>query len=62
MARQIIFYKNHFLDFYEAQKEKVREKIDYVLTYTQILIFLNVAESDWHYSVGKTSETSASLR
>lgn len=31
MARQIVFYKNYFLDFYEAQTVKVQEKIDYVL-------------------------------
>ncbi len=29
--RQIIYYKNYFLDFFEEQPEKVKEKIDYIL-------------------------------
>lgn len=29
--RQIIFYKSYFLDFYNNQTERVKEKIDYVL-------------------------------
>ena len=29
--RQIIYFKDYFLDFFEQQTEKVREKIDYVL-------------------------------
>ena len=29
--RQIIFYKNHFEDFFEEQTEKVKNKIDEVL-------------------------------
>ena len=29
--RQIIYFKNYFLDFFEHQSEKVKEKIDYVL-------------------------------
>lgn len=29
--RQIVFYKNFFLDFFNKQTEKVKEKIDYVL-------------------------------
>ena len=31
MARKIIFYKNHFLDFYQKQDKKVKGKIQYVL-------------------------------
>lgn len=30
MIRELIFYKNHFFDFFEEQNEKVKEKIDYV--------------------------------
>ena len=30
MIRRIIFYKNHFIDFYSAQNEKVKTKIQYV--------------------------------
>lgn len=30
-VRQIHFYKDYFLDFYEKQTPKVREKIDHVL-------------------------------
>ena len=30
MNRQIIFYENHFIDFYQNQNEKVKEKIKYV--------------------------------
>ncbi len=30
-TRQIIYYKDHFLDFFNKQSEKVQEKIDYVL-------------------------------
>lgn len=30
-VRDIIIYKNHFLDFYNGQSEKVQSKIDYVL-------------------------------
>ncbi|WP_309614837.1 hypothetical protein [Flavobacterium sp.] len=31
MNREIIFYENHFIDFYQQQDEKVKEKIKYVL-------------------------------
>ena len=31
MARTIIFYENHFIEFYQLQDEKVKEKIKYVL-------------------------------
>lgn len=31
MSREIIFYKNHFIEFYQNQDEKVKEKIKYVL-------------------------------
>ncbi len=30
MTREIIFYKNYFIDFYLAQDSKVQEKIEYV--------------------------------
>ena len=30
MNKQIIFYENHFIDFYQNQNEKVKEKIKYV--------------------------------
>lgn len=29
--RQIIYFKGYFLDFFDQQTEKVKEKIDYVL-------------------------------
>lgn len=29
--RQIIYYKKYFLDFFEQQTEKIKEKIDHVL-------------------------------
>jgi phage-related protein len=29
--RELIFYRNHFYDFYDKQTEKAKEKIDYVL-------------------------------
>jgi phage-related protein len=28
--RSLVFFKNYFNEFFEAQKEKVKEKIDYV--------------------------------
>lgn len=31
MNREIIFYKNHFIEFYQKQDEKVKDKIKYVL-------------------------------
>lgn len=31
MVREIIFYGNHFADFFEKQSERVKRKIDYVL-------------------------------
>ncbi|WP_296684964.1 type II toxin-antitoxin system RelE/ParE family toxin [Flavobacterium sp.] len=31
MNREIIFYENHFIEFYQNQDEKVKEKIKYVL-------------------------------
>ncbi len=31
MARKIIFFENHFIDFYKVQDEKVKSKIQYVL-------------------------------
>ena len=30
MNREIIFYENHFIEFYKKQDEKVKEKIKYV--------------------------------
>ena len=30
MIREIIFYENHFIDFYKNQNEKVKKKIQYV--------------------------------
>ena len=29
--RSLVFFKDYFNEFFEAQKEKVKEKIDYVL-------------------------------
>ncbi|MCX6267868.1 MAG: type II toxin-antitoxin system RelE/ParE family toxin [Bacteroidetes bacterium] len=29
--RTLLFFRNYFNEFFESQKEKVREKIDYVL-------------------------------
>jgi phage-related protein len=31
MKREIIFHGNHFIEFYQKQDEKVKEKIKYVL-------------------------------
>jgi len=31
MNREIIFYENHFIEFYKNQDKKVKEKIKYVL-------------------------------
>ncbi|MBC8346045.1 MAG: type II toxin-antitoxin system RelE/ParE family toxin [Candidatus Marinimicrobia bacterium] len=31
MIRRIIFYENHFINFYDKQNGKVKEKIKYVL-------------------------------
>ena len=31
MNREIIFHENHFIEFYQIQNEKVKEKIKYVL-------------------------------
>lgn len=30
-VRELVFYKNHFHDFFEKQSEKAKEKIDFVL-------------------------------
>ena len=30
-VRELVFYRNHFYDFFEKQTEKTKEKIDYVL-------------------------------
>jgi len=29
--RQLIYFRNYFWDFFDAQTEKVKDKIDYVL-------------------------------
>ncbi len=29
--RSLVFFQNYFIEFFEAQKEKVKEKLDYVL-------------------------------
>jgi hypothetical protein len=29
--RQLIYFRNYYWDFYNAQTEKVKDKIDYVL-------------------------------
>ena len=31
MSRNIIFYENHFIEFYKVQDDKVKTKIQYVL-------------------------------
>jgi phage-related protein len=31
MAREIVFFENHFIDFYQSQDKKVKTKIQYVL-------------------------------
>ena len=31
MSREIIFYEDHFIEFYQKQDSKVKEKIKYVL-------------------------------
>ena len=31
MSREIIFYENHFIEFYQNQDEKVKEKINTLL-------------------------------
>ena len=31
MNRKIIFYENNFIEFYQKQDEKVKEKIKYIL-------------------------------
>ena len=31
MNREIIFHENHFIEFYQVQNDKVKEKIKYVL-------------------------------
>ena len=31
MVRQVSIYKTYFIDFYQAQEDKVQEKIEYVL-------------------------------
>ena len=31
MNREIIFYENYFIEFYQVQNDKVKEKIKYVL-------------------------------
>ena len=31
MSRQILFYENHFLDFYKIQEDKVKAKIKNIL-------------------------------
>ena len=36
--RQIIFFKDYFLDFFNQQPEKVKEKIDYVLYVVTIAV------------------------
>lgn len=36
-VRQIVFYKDHFHEFYNAQNEKVQKKIDEVLFMISIL-------------------------
>ncbi len=35
MGRQIIFYEDHFMDFYTRQDKKVQEKIQYVFQLIQ---------------------------
>lgn len=31
MSREIIFYENHFIEFYQSQDEKVKEKMNMFL-------------------------------
>lgn len=33
--REVVFYKDYFLDFYNEQRSDVREKIDYVIGMVQ---------------------------
>jgi phage-related protein len=40
LQRKIIFHKNHFIDFYDNQPEKVQEKIEYVLMILKTVQFV----------------------
>ena len=40
IIREIVFYKNHFDDFFETLTEKVKDKIDEVLFMITILAII----------------------
>lgn len=55
--RQIIFFKNYFLDFFNDQPENVKEKIDYVLYIIRVAeripkkFFEHITGSDGLYEI-----------
>ena len=55
--RQIIFFRNYFLDFFNEQPESVKEKIDYVLFVIRVAeripkkFFEHITGSDGLYEV-----------
>jgi phage-related protein len=55
--RKIIFYKNHFIDFYLRQGSKIQEKIDFVLKIIQTVetipskFFKFIENSDGLYEI-----------
>ena len=57
LVRQIIFYRNYFLDFFNQQPEKVKDKIDRVLFVITIAeripgkFFQHIAGTDGLYEI-----------
>ncbi len=57
MQRDIIFYKNYFLDFYLSLDSKIQEKIDYILNliktieYVPIRFFKHIEGTDGLFEI-----------
>ncbi len=53
MSREIIFYENHFIEFYQQQDEKVKEKIILMTDIWESLeVESNLIESpSWHKEI-----------
>ncbi len=55
--RQIIYYKDYYLDFYNKQNEKVKDKFDYVLFLISVAeripkkFFDHITETDGLYEI-----------
>jgi hypothetical protein len=65
-VRQLIYFRNYFWDFFDAQTEKVKDKIDYVLFLISVTeriptkFFQQISGTEGLYELGLNLKTTFS--